>query len=178
MKFFSREDIPWVALIWESYYESRSLPSTTKNGSFWWRDILKLLDKFKGMAMVNINNAKTCFLWSDIWNGNVPMISYPELHLFSKSNTTILAEAKNRNILDLFNLPLSQEALNQLGQLQQDLSLLGLNENNDIWTCIRNFGKFSVAKEYRQLSGHRMIHPSFNGSRNVATKTSIKSLHG
>ena len=26
-KFFNREDIPWVALIWESYYESGSLPS-------------------------------------------------------------------------------------------------------------------------------------------------------
>lgn len=114
-----------------------NLPSTTKKGSFWWKDILKLLDKFKGMGMVNINNAKTCFLWSDLWNGKVPMISYPELYSFSKSNTTILGEAKNRNnILDLFNLPLSQEAFNQPGQLQQDLSLLELNENNDIWTCI------------------------------------------
>jgi hypothetical protein len=147
MKFFNKEGIPWVALIWESCYESGSLPSTTKKGSFWWRDILKLLGKFKGMAMVNINNAKTCFLWSDLWNGKVPMISYPELHSFSKSNTRILAKAKNRNnILDLFNLPLSQEAFNQLGQLQQDLSLLELNENNDIWTCIWNSRKFSVAK--------------------------------
>ena len=57
-KFFNRKDIPWVALIWESYYESGNLPLKTNKGSFWWRDILKLLDKFKGMAMVNINNAK------------------------------------------------------------------------------------------------------------------------
>jgi len=60
------------------------------------------------MAMVNINNAKTCYLWSDLWNGKVPLISYPELHSYTKSDTIILAEAKNtNNILELFNLPLS-----------------------------------------------------------------------
>jgi hypothetical protein len=60
--FFNREDIPWVGLIWESYYEAGSLPSMAKKGSFWWRDILKLLDKFKGMAMVCINSAISCYL--------------------------------------------------------------------------------------------------------------------
>ena len=92
------------------------------------------------------------------------MLSYMELHSFSKSNTTVLAEAKNRNnILDLFNLSRSQEAFSQLAQLQQDLNSLQLNENNDLWTCIWNFGRFSVAKAYKQLSGHRVIHPSFKG---------------
>jgi hypothetical protein len=57
-KFFNKEDIPWVTLIWESYYEPDKLPPQGKKGSFWWRDILKLLDKFKGIARVNINDAK------------------------------------------------------------------------------------------------------------------------
>jgi len=115
MKFFNKEDIPWVALIWESYYEAGSLPSMAKKGSFWWKDILKLLDKFKGLARVNINNAKSFLLWSDMWNDKVPMIAYPELYSFIKSKNTILAEAKTSdNLLNLFHLPLSQQAFGQL----------------------------------------------------------------
>ena len=115
MKFFNKEDLPWILLVWESYYEAGSLPSLAKKGSFWWRDILKLLDKFKGLAMVNINNAKSCFLWTDLWNNKVPMHTYPELFSFVKSKTTILAEAKSReNILNLFHLPLSQQAFDHL----------------------------------------------------------------
>jgi hypothetical protein len=60
-KFFNKEDIPWVSLIWESYYDSDNLPTQAMKGSFWWRDILKLLDKFEGIAKVNINNGKSYF---------------------------------------------------------------------------------------------------------------------
>jgi hypothetical protein len=163
MKFFNREDIPWVALVWESYYEAGSLPSSSsKKGSFWWRDILKLTDKFKGLAAVNINNARSCYLWTDLWNSKVPMQAYLELFSFVKSSSTILAEAISReNILDFFNLPLSQQAFLQLNQLQQDFHQLALNEQSDSWTCIWNSGKFSVARAYKQLSGHRTIHKSF-----------------
>ena len=42
-KFFNKVDIPWVHLIWEKYYANGALPSAQKKGSFWWRDILKLL---------------------------------------------------------------------------------------------------------------------------------------
>lgn len=162
MKFFNKEDIPWVALVWECYYENGCLPSSTKKGSFWWRDILKLLDKFKGIAMVNVNNAKSCYLWSDLWNNRVPMLTYPELFSFAKSKSTILAEAVTMdNLLELFNLPLSQQAFQQLNQLQQDLQQLTINDQADSWTCMWNSGKFSVARAYKQLSGHRPIHKSF-----------------
>jgi len=103
LKFFNKEDIPWVALIWESYYEAGSLPSMAKKGSFWWKDILKLLDKFKGMARVNINNAKSCLLWSDLWNDKVTMLAYLELYSFVKSKSTILAEARTSDIILFFS---------------------------------------------------------------------------
>jgi hypothetical protein len=108
-KFFNKEDIPWVSLVWESYYGSDTLPSQGRKCSFWWRDILKLLDKFKGMAKVNINNGKSCYLWLDMWDDKVPNQVFPELFSFAKSQTTTLAVAKRINPLsDLFHLPLSQ----------------------------------------------------------------------
>jgi hypothetical protein len=33
-----------------------------KKDSFWWKDILKLTDKFRGMALVEIKDGKTCRL--------------------------------------------------------------------------------------------------------------------
>jgi hypothetical protein len=43
-KYFNKKDIPWVHLVWEKNYSHGKLPGHTKKGSFWWRDILKLLD--------------------------------------------------------------------------------------------------------------------------------------
>jgi hypothetical protein len=83
-KFLNKEDIPWVSLIWESYYNNAHPQSKVKKASFWWRDILKLLDKYKGLATVNINNGKSCYLWLDLWNNRVPKYSYPELFSFAK----------------------------------------------------------------------------------------------
>ena len=94
---------------------------------------------------------------------------------FVKSKTTILAEAKSReNILNLFHLPLSQQAFDQLTQLQQDLQQLTLNDNNDHWTCIQNSGRFTVAKAYRHLSGHRIIHQSYNWIWNCSCQNKHK----
>jgi hypothetical protein len=48
-----KADIPWVHLVWKKYYHG-FLPSGKKKGSFWWREILKLLDSFKGMALLSV----------------------------------------------------------------------------------------------------------------------------
>jgi hypothetical protein len=53
-KFFNRKDIPWVNLIWEKHYRNGKLPSHVKKGSFWWRDILKLLPDFKDIAVIQV----------------------------------------------------------------------------------------------------------------------------
>jgi hypothetical protein len=45
-KFYNKADIPWVSLIWTTYY-SESVPYATKLcGSFWWRDVFKLVEDF------------------------------------------------------------------------------------------------------------------------------------
>jgi hypothetical protein len=55
-KFFNKDNIPWISLIWEKHYDNGKLPGNGRKGSFWWKDLLKLLDKFKGMAKVEIQN--------------------------------------------------------------------------------------------------------------------------
>jgi hypothetical protein len=48
-KFFNRQDCPWVNLIWANYYRDGKIPNIQRKGSFWWKEILKLMDRFKGI---------------------------------------------------------------------------------------------------------------------------------
>lgn len=85
-KFFNRADIPWVHLVWENYYSNGSLPGQQKRCSFWWRDVVKLLDQFEGIAHVNIGDGFSVLFWQDLWNGNVFEHVYPELRSFAKGS--------------------------------------------------------------------------------------------
>lgn len=65
-KFFNKADIPWVHLIWEKYYPDGTLPGDAQRGSFWWKDILKLLNTYKGIAAVTPCDGSTRSLWDDL----------------------------------------------------------------------------------------------------------------
>jgi hypothetical protein len=53
-KFFNNKEIPWVSLVWEKHYSNGKLPNHIKEGSFWWRDMLKLLDCFESFSTVQV----------------------------------------------------------------------------------------------------------------------------
>lgn len=126
-KFYNREDIPWVNLVWECYYTDGRLPGNTNRGSFWWRDVAKLIDKFKGMAKVNLQNGMTCFLWTDLWLDTVLATNYSKLFSFAKNKTITVSMAKATDSLhELFHLPLSEEAFAQFTHLQVILQNLQL----------------------------------------------------
>jgi hypothetical protein len=67
-KFFNKAKIPWVQLVWEKHYSNGKLPNHTLKGSFWWRDNLRLLQKFKGLTSVFVHKGDTCSLWHDLWD--------------------------------------------------------------------------------------------------------------
>jgi hypothetical protein len=161
-KFYNKQDIPWVHLIWEKYYRSGKLPNHTMKGSFWWRDNLRLLNLYKGLARVIVGAGNTCSLWLDQWEGQTPCRTMPELFSFARNQFLSINKAKS--ILDLnsiLHLPISQEAYLQLVQLAQMLeNVIALNEP-DIWTYVWGSPWFSAAKVYTPLIGHRTVHPAF-----------------
>ena len=114
-KFFNRLDIPLVHLIWEKHYHSDKLPSVIQKGSFWWRDNLKLLDKFKGQATVSMADGRRCLLWWDIWGGQICAQTYPKLLSFTKLKSRSVQRALTCTSVErLFHPPLSSEAYSQL----------------------------------------------------------------
>lgn len=148
--------------LWEKYYENRKLPGDSKKGSFWWRDVLKLLDKFKGMARVQINNGKSCHFWEDLWGNDLLSHRFPELFSFAKKKKITFAEGATQvPIHSLFHLPLSQQAHEQIIQLQVELEGLHLSNLPDSWQYIWNSNMFSVRRAYKHLSGHLILHPVY-----------------
>ena len=61
-KFYNKADVPWVHLVWDSYYFQIIPHDTTLCGSFWWRDICKLMDKFRVVTSVSVGRGDCAIL--------------------------------------------------------------------------------------------------------------------
>ena len=51
-KFYNKAAVPWVYLIWSSYYQAKVPHLAAPRGSFWWKDILKLQSVFRELSIV------------------------------------------------------------------------------------------------------------------------------
>ena len=70
-------------------------------------------------------------------------LQFPQLFSFAKNKFISLRKAlDSANIHDLFNLPVSVEAYDQMQELQFELSELVLSDENDKWTYIWGNTKF------------------------------------
>jgi len=52
-KFYNKEDVPWVSLVWNTYYHERVPHATELCGSFWWKDVAKFMDSFVAVSQIN-----------------------------------------------------------------------------------------------------------------------------
>ncbi|WVZ51719.1 hypothetical protein U9M48_002834, partial [Paspalum notatum var. saurae] len=63
------------------------------------------------------------------------------------------------DLLDVFHLPMSEEAFEQLQAFYDDLQELTLD--HDRWSYIWNSNNFTSSKAYKHMTGHRPTHPAF-----------------
>jgi len=161
-KFFNKHDIPWVKLIWEKHYSNGKLPSHTRKGSFWWRDILKLLSHFKTIEAPIVGNGESVLFWTDPWKENPICSSVPELYTFVKNGKhTMQKVINNPDFTSLLQLPISQIAFTQLQRVNALLESVELTENPDKWFQRGGSEQYSAKKTYRALCGHSDIHSAF-----------------
>ena len=163
-KFFNQLDIPWVHLIWTVRYPNGRPPALTRKGSFWWRDIQKLLAISKGMAAASVNNGSSCFFWLDTsWNVFSLSTSMPELLSFVKDKFTSVEQVcQSPAFHGLFHLPLSVEAYQQFIDLSNVVANLHLQEGFDRRTYIWNSPKFTSKQAHVHLIGRRQVHQAFS----------------
>ena len=119
-KFYNRYDIPWVHLVWNEYYSDKMLPGVRFQGSFWWRQHLKLVDAYKGMAKCNVGNESSVFFWHDLWQRRCFNQQFPHLYSISKDVDMSVSNAIQKEFLeDIFFLPLSREAHQEFLKLEE-----------------------------------------------------------
>jgi hypothetical protein len=149
-KFFNREDLPWVNLVWNYYPEG--VPHASKLcGSFWWRDVMKLSELYRSVTSVNIKDGITTLFWADKWNGVCPQERFPRLYSYTVNQTLSVKEALLMpDIVDLFERPLSQQAAMELVELQGLIQTVVLQpEGKDEWKTIWKDGTYSAQRFYR-----------------------------
>lgn len=156
-------DLPWVKLIWSSYYSDGSLPGQRIKGSFWWKDIVKLQETYKSLARVKIADGSTVFFWTDFWNGQILSTACPELFSFAKDKMITFKKATSgQQLLNNFHLPLSIQAHQQFQGLGNAINHLQMQEDKDLRHYIWGSPTFSTSKVYKALVGHQAVHPLFN----------------
>lgn len=101
-KFYSKQDIPWVSLIWLSYYSDKVPHGSREIGSFLWKDILKLNILYRGVATCNLRDGSTVLFSEDLWSPHVVADLFPRLHSFA--NNTLVSVRDVVNAVDLESL--------------------------------------------------------------------------
>jgi len=159
-KFFNKDEIPSVQIVWEKHYANGRLPTSVKKGSFWWGDNLKNIQSFKQMAQIQVKSGITCLFWKDNWRAQSLEAEFPELFSSVKNKNISLASAWDHDDLtQLLHLPISEAAYNQLQQVTQETTGLQLSTEQEIWHY--SWGnKFLSSRAYMILMGHSQHHPS------------------
>lgn len=113
-KFYNHLDVPWVRLIWDSYFDEQVPHATTICGSFWWRDIFKLADKYCQIARPVPGQGTSILFWTDRWEldrSSRPLCErFPWLFYFVIDGLCSIQQALDHDLVSGFHLPLSNEA--------------------------------------------------------------------
>jgi hypothetical protein len=131
--------MPWVRLIWNAHHPSGEVPHASKNkGSFWWRDVMKLVDLFRGIASCRIGDGSTVLFWVDVWNDHLLHSEFPMLFSFAKNKKISVAQfLLNNNIEQQFHLPLSVQAFQEYQNLQLFIQQIQITDQaKDNWSYI------------------------------------------
>src|SRR4051812_33657286 len=142
-------------MIWNTYYHNRIPHATDLCGSFWWKDICQLLDKFIAVSKCTFGDGITARFWLDIWRDNQQQLlahTWARLFSFAKDSTISIHEVlQTDELLTLFYLPLSVEAFEEL-QLLRHLVMdhLAEDQSPDVWSLgFGTGGTYSARKYYK-----------------------------
>lgn len=111
-KFYNHANIPWVKLVCEDYYWDSHPPDNFREGSFWWKDHLKLMNLYKGLASCKNWKRKLDFLLEGFMEWKVTLLSISRV-VFICENSKILSIKEVVEFSTLFNLSLSEQAYGQ-----------------------------------------------------------------
>jgi hypothetical protein len=145
-KFYRKENLQWVNLIWHKYY-SDSVPHLAREkGSFWWKDILRLHVQFRGVAVCVPGKGDTVSFWDDLIDWKMHSSLYPRLLEYAKDPKISFCKLRNsESLIDCFRIPMSRQAYNELLELQNELAQVTMtaSDEKDKWIFIWGQQRYS-----------------------------------
>jgi hypothetical protein len=157
-KFYNHADLPWINLIWYAHYEDKIPHAENLCGSFWWRDVLKLVDNFCGVSSVKPRRGNTFLFWSDSWeiNGSSRPLKdrYPRLFSFVLNENMSIAQVYDQgDFSSLFYRPLSIAAYGEFQELQEIMRSSPLSLEPDVWGYVWG-ERYMAASFYTHIHAH------------------------
>lgn len=103
------------------------------------------------------------FLWYDRWGSQPLAIEAPELFSYARNKmmSSVQRAFNADDTSDLFHLPLSHIAFDQLQVLQQRIIHRPLSDQDDSWIYAWGSNIYASTKVYKLLMGHSELHPVF-----------------
>ncbi|WVZ76880.1 LOW QUALITY PROTEIN: hypothetical protein U9M48_024802 [Paspalum notatum var. saurae] len=141
-----------VHLVWDTYYQGKVPHACREIGSFWWKDILKLLHKFRELVVCKAGDGASLLFWEDTWLHEKLAQKFPGLASFALDRLVSVKDIQDANDLaSIFYLPLPEQAFEELLQLDEMLNNSELNEEEqDVWVLPRGASSFPVSAYYKQ----------------------------
>jgi hypothetical protein len=152
-KFYCKVNIPWVKLVW-SLYATGAPHAQTSRGSFWWKDVFSLVGDYRSITQSQIGNGSSTLFWKDFWYCKTNLCDkFPRLFSYALNEDLTVAEFANRSdTTDLFALPLSSQAFEELQQVQQIMERLTIDPSlHDSRVFVWGNDQFTSAKYYNFL---------------------------
>ena len=94
-------------------------------------------------------------------------------HLWNKVISVSKAR-EHTQISELFHLPISDLAYSQMLSLTDNLEGTHFTAGNDSWNYIWGSNMFAATKAYKNLIGHRTVHPAFKWLWKTSCQPKIK----
>jgi hypothetical protein len=118
-------------------YLAAKVPHLLNKGSFWLKDVIALVDIFRGIAKCNIKTGTTALFWTDLWNDQFKCQQYQHLFASSLYQDDSVQAMCARPLEDSFMLPLSYQAYCEYINIQDELTHLQLEQGRgDSWCFI------------------------------------------
>jgi hypothetical protein len=134
-KFYNKVDTPWVHLLWNTYYLGRIPHSMEPVGSFWWKDVCKLMLIFRGFATSTVKDGVSTLFWKDDWLSGVNAEKFPRAYSFASNEDVFVQKFLIVNSLSTnFWLPLSPQAFKEVKEMQSLAATVTISSDSDVWT--------------------------------------------
>jgi hypothetical protein len=163
-KFYNKMDIPWVHLLWNTYYTGKVPHNMAPCGSHWWRTVFNLSPTFRGISMSNINDGRSTLFWKDKWLHDINSEDFPRAYSFTKNEDVSVRDfLASTQLSQNFHLPLTPQALDEVRTLQASSSYIDFtNDTHDSWTYEWGAVEYSSRAYYKFCFRECTAHIAFS----------------